>query len=227
MKRKTFLLLSLCLSLFLLINGCSNTAAKKPITPTPQKQTTQNGQLTESERRVMASKLSKMAEEVDGVKKATVVVADLGLSSNNGITTPVPGPNTSNKGISTNPTPGNMEDAPLPNQNTTSTGQTKNITTNDDVWLGNDNQASGMIIMVGLTLDSANQDKATAIQTQVRNKLKASDKRISQVLVSTDPNMIKRINDVAAGIIQGKPIKTFQKDINELNTKFKEQQPTI
>ncbi|MEN6325012.1 MAG: YhcN/YlaJ family sporulation lipoprotein [Syntrophomonas sp.] len=226
MKRKTLLLLSLCLSLFLFINGCSNSAAKKPYTPTPQKKTTQTGEMTASERRIMASKLSNLAETVDGVKKATVVVADVGMSNNRGAT-PTPGTTTNNNGISTNPNPGTMDDTPLPNQTTTKSGQTKNITTNNDVWLNN--QASGVIVMVGLTVDPAimkDEMRKANSQTMVRNKLKASDRRISQVLVSTDPNLIKRINDVAAGILQGKPIKTFEKDIRDLNTRFKQEKPT-
>lgn len=241
MKRKTLLLLSLCLSLFLFVNGCSNSAAKKPLTPTPQKKTTQTGQMTASERRVMASKLSNMAESVDGVQKATVVVVDVGMSSNNrgatptpGTTsnnrglTPTPGTTSNNDGISTNPNPGNMEDVQLPTQNTTNPGQTKNITTNNDVWLNN--QASGVIVMVGLTVNSTitkDEMRKANTQTMVRNKLKASDQRISQVLVSTDPNIVKRLNDVAAGILEGKPIKTFQNDINELNAKFKQENPTV
>ncbi|MDD2619528.1 MAG: hypothetical protein PHC92_02505 [Syntrophomonadaceae bacterium] len=239
MKRKRLLLLCLCLSLFLLINGCANNAEKKPITPTPQKKTTQTGEMTASERRVMASQLSKMAEEVEGVNKASVVVADVrmnnnnettrtpGTTTNNNTTVPTPGTTTNNNGISTNPTPGTMEDAPLPSQNATNNVQNRNM--NDDIWINSD-QASGIIVMVGLTVDQAitqDQTKMGAVETKVMNKLKASDKRITQVLVSTDPNIIKRINDIATGIIEGKPIKTFQKDIDDLNFRFRESRPVL
>lgn len=227
MKRKTLLLLSLCLSLFLFVNGCSNSAAKKPLTPTPQKKTTQTGEMmTASERRVMASKLSNMAESVKGVKKATVVVADVGMSNNMG-TTKAPG-TTNNNGVSTYPTPGTMNDTNLPNQTTTKSGQTKNITTNNNVRLNN--QANGVIVMVGLTVDPAimkNPTEINSVKTMVMNKIKASDRRISQVLVTTDPNLIKRLNDVAAGIIQGKPVKTFEKDIRDLNARFRQEKPIL
>lgn len=239
MKRKRLLLLCLCLSLFMLINGCANNAAKKPTTPTPQKKITQTDEMTASERRVMASQLSKMAEEVEGVNKASVVVADVrmnnnkettqtpGTTTNKNATTPTPGTTTNNNGISTNPTPGNMEDAPLPNQNVTNNGQNQNM--NNDIWLNSD-QASGIIVMVGLTVDQAitqDQTKMGALEKTVMNKLKASDKRITQVLVSTDPNIIKRINDIATGIIEGRPIKTFQKDIDDLNFRFRESRPVL
>ena len=52
---------------------------------------------------------------------------------------------------------------------------------------------------------------------------KAADTRINQVLVTTDPTMIKRINDVAAGIIEGKPIQSLEKDINTLTNDLKKQ----
>jgi len=57
--------------------------------------------------------------------------------------------------------------------------------------------------------------------------LTASDRRISQVLVTTDPNLIKRINDVAAGIIEGKPIQNFQTEINDITGKLKQQRPAF
>lgn len=228
MRRKILLMLCLCLSLFLIINGCSSTASKKPLTPAPQKKVTQTGQMTASERRVLASKLSKTAESINGVKKATVVVVDVGMSSNNRGAIPTPGTTTDNKRISTYPSPGTMDDAPLPTQNVSNSGQTKSIKPNNDVWLNN--QANGVVVMVGLTIDPAvakNQKKIGSIKTMVMNKLKASDRRITQVLVSTDPNMVKRLSDVAAGIIQGKPIKTFEKDIRDLNNRFKREKPTL
>ncbi|MDD3024324.1 MAG: YhcN/YlaJ family sporulation lipoprotein, partial [Syntrophomonadaceae bacterium] len=123
--------------------------------------------------------------------------------------------------------PGTMEDAPLPSQNATNNVQNRNM--NDDIWINSD-KASGIIVMVGLTVDQAitqDQTKMGAVETKVMNKLKASDKRITQVLVSTDPNIIKRINDIATGIIEGKPIKTFQKDIDDLNFRFRESRPVL
>jgi hypothetical protein len=168
--------------------GCQ-TAAKKPMTPerkpgvTTKKPTTE---MTASERRVMANKLSKMAENVKGVKRASVVVSSIGMT-NTGNTA------TTNKMTNTNAARTNY---------------------------------SGQVVMVGLTLEpTATRDAATLnkVKSTVANKLKASDRRISQVLVTTDPNLIKRINDVAAGIIEGKPIQNFQKDINDISGKLKQQ----
>lgn len=188
--RKNLTLL-LCIA-FLLVSlvGCQTTA-KKPMTPerkpgvTTKKPTTE---MTASERRVMASKLSKTAENVKGVKKASVVVSSIGMTNVN---------TTTNKMTNTNAAKTNY---------------------------------SGQVVMVGLTLEpTATRDAATInkVKSTVANKLKASDSRISQVLVTTDPNLIKRINDVAAGIIEGKPIQNFQDDINDINNKLKQQRPAF
>jgi YhcN/YlaJ family sporulation lipoprotein len=190
--RKIFTLL-LCIS-FLLISlmGCQTTA-KKPMTPerkpgvTTKKPTTE---MTASERRVMASKLSKMAESVQGVKRASVVVSSIAMTNTDNTAT-------TNKMTNTNAARTNY---------------------------------SGQVVMVGLTLEpTATRDAATInkVKSTVANKLKASDSRISQVLVTTDPNLIKRINDVAAGIIEGKPIQNFQDDINDINNKLKQQRPAF
>ena len=83
--------------------------------------------------------------------------------------------------------------------------------------------------MVGLSLQEGmnTADKADEIKRTVANKLKASDKRISQVLVTTDPGLVQRLNDVAAGIIQGRPIQGYQEDINDLMRRMRQQQPAF
>ena len=190
--RKIFTLL-LCVG-FLLISlmGCQTTS-KKPMTParkpgvTAKKPTTE---MTASERRVMANKLSKMAENVQGVKRASVVVSSIGMT-NTGVTS------TTNKMTNTNAARTNY---------------------------------SGQIILVGLTLEpTATRDSATInkVKSTVATKLKASYRLISQVLVTTDPTMIKRINDVAAGIIEGKPIQNFQRDITDISSKIKKERVTF
>lgn len=164
---KKFGLLILCLILLgLTLPGCQG-AARKPQTPqTPQGT---NLDVSASDRRVMANQLSKAAESVPDVQKATVVVSEAGG---------VPG------------------------------------------------GAKTLVAMVGLTVSSSlNNDasKINAIKQTVANKLKASDKRISQVLVTTDPTMRQRINDVAAGIIEGKPIQSLEQDIKTLTNDLKKQ----
>jgi hypothetical protein len=218
--------LVLCLS-FLVISliGCQD-AAQRPLTPQQRPDTTTNqpDQMTPGERRAMANRLSQMAEEVDGVQRATVVVTTVGMTNTgagmdtNGIDRNGTGMDTNGAGTNAN----NNNVSNNMNRPAADSDMARNNALDDDV--------TGQLVMVGLTLEpTATRDPATVnnTKTMVANKLKASDKRISQVLVTTDPNMIKRINDVAAGIIAGKPIQNFREDINDLNNQMKQDRPAF
>ena len=190
MKKQT--LVVLCISILLLsMIGCQTTA-KKPMT-NRSTNITNTGEMTPSERRVMASKLSNLAENVDGVQRAAVVVSSIAMTNN--MTSRTPTSTTANKNINRVVNPegvGNVNPNTVGNANPTRTAVKGNY--------------SGLIVMVGLNLDSKTENNPTMarnIKQTVANKLKNSDQRISQVLVTTDPTLIQRINDVAAGIIQG------------------------
>jgi YhcN/YlaJ family sporulation lipoprotein len=138
----------------LLLPGCQS--AKKPLLPqSDTNNTTKLAQLSPSERRILTNRLSNIATEVNGVRRAIVV-----LSSDN-----------------------NKE----------------------------------LVALVGLTLNEGSASQAQAIKAAVIKKVKGVDRRVTQVLATTDPNMVKRIGDIAAGIIEGKPIKSYARDVNELN----------
>jgi hypothetical protein len=83
------------------------------------------------------------------------------------------------------------------------------------------NAVSGkMVVMVGLNLDpKVMQDKTkeTSIKDEVKSKIMADNQTISEVLVTTNPDMIKKLQDVAAGVIQGKPMQSYAQDIQELD----------
>ncbi|NLT20413.1 MAG: hypothetical protein GXY16_05390 [Syntrophomonadaceae bacterium] len=214
MKKQT--LVVLCISILLLsMIGCQTTA-KKPMT-NRSTNITNTGEMTPSERRVMASKLSNLAENVDGVQRAAVVVSSIAMTNN--MTSRTPTSTTANKNINRVVNPegvGNVNPNTVGNANPTQTAVKGNY--------------SGLIVMVGLNLDSKTENNPTMarnIKQTVANKLKNSDQRISQVLVTTDPTLIQRINDVAAGIIQGKPINNFESDIKDMITKIKQQQPAF
>ncbi len=101
-----------------------------------------------------------------------------------------------------------------------SVGQTIPTATPGTNTAGNGTIAGRLVVMVGLTLDSAaagNKSKENSIKTEVKKNIMASDKRVSDVLVTTDPNMVKKITDVAAGIIEGRPVQSSAKDVKELN----------
>ncbi len=207
MRKKIALVVCIGLVVVSLVGGCQS-SAKKPV---PEQKSDQGIQMTASERRVLASKLSQIAEDVEGVERATVVVSSIGITN---AAVPNPGRtdvvNDENQGYSPD------RDSQMEGNNA------NNGQLNNQVGQGYYN---GMVVMVGLTLNqntSNDVNKANSIEQTIKTKLKASDKRISQVLVTTDPNLIKRINDLAAGIIEGKPIQSFEKDINDLNSKLKQ-----
>lgn len=156
MFRRFPVLVCLCLLVTILSSGCQ--PAKKPVPPQTKTDTAKNTPRTElspSEQRIITSRLSNVANTVDGVSRAIVI-----LSSDN----------------------------------------------NQD-----------LVVMVGLNLTPEGMKKEQSVKQVVAQKVKSSDERIAKVLVTTDPNMIKRISDVAAGIIEGKPLKSFARDVNELN----------
>jgi len=202
MRKKMTLLLCIGLIMIIAMAGCSSTA-KKPTTPVKKPAQIQKKpavDMSASERRVMANRLSRVAESVPGVQKATVVVMDIKMTGNTNNTT--------------TGTTGNT------------TGSTIGTTTKGTMNKSMMGSKSGTVVMVGITLNNSTAGSAARAATTknlVAKRIKASDKRISQVLVTTDPGMIKRLNDVASGIIEGKPIQSFQKDIRDINNKLKQQ----
>lgn len=84
------------------------------------------------------------------------------------------------------------------------------------VVLSSDNNDE-LVALIGLTLKDDTASKAKTIKETAIKKVKSVDRRVTQVLATTDPNMIKRISDIATGIIEGKPIKSYARDVNELN----------
>lgn len=84
-------------------------------------------------------------------------------------------------------------------------------------------QVTGLVAMVGVTTKPNADEKQ--VKEAVEKKLKAADSRVSNVLVTTDPNLIRKINDVAAGLIDGKPFQTMKDDINAINQQIKKDNP--
>ncbi len=85
-------------------------------------------------------------------------------------------------------------------------------------------KVGGLTAMVGLTIKSGSDENE--VKTQVESKLKTSDKRISHVLVTTDPKLIEKIQDVAAGLLEGKPFKSMQDNIDTINREIQDKTPS-
>jgi len=76
-------------------------------------------------------------------------------------------------------------------------------------------------VLVGLTLNSeVKGDQAEAVKKEVTNKLDQADKRVSRVLVTTNPDLVRRIEDIARGVLAGKPVQSFADEITEVTKRI-------
>ncbi len=108
-------------------------------------------------------------------------------------------------------------DAAMDTSSKTSTTATSKLSTKS---------ASKIVVMAGLTINKesmATNAKQESIKNMVKQKIKSSDKRVTDVLVTTDANMVKKINDVASGLIEGKPVLSYARSATELGRMMKEQ----
>jgi YhcN/YlaJ family sporulation lipoprotein len=70
--------------------------------------------------------------------------------------------------------------------------------------------------MVGLEMKSGTQGtQATSAKKEVARRIKA-DPRVSKVMVTTVPNLVTRIKDIASGVLKGKPVSSFSTQMKEL-----------
>ncbi|QGU00573.1 hypothetical protein SYNTR_1979 [Candidatus Syntrophocurvum alkaliphilum] len=245
MKRKIalFLCISFITSIFMM--GCG-TAAQRPVPP--EQEQDQTTDLSTSERRVMASSISNIAEQVEGVERAAVVVTTEADTMNldqqpNGVS---PSPDV----IDTPPPEGADVRDNATGVRDDATGVRDDVTTPRDTNVGQDGRTVPMqdgqapmrdvsptprdigapgptedrvTVMVGLDMNDEAADDANRrqeIQQEVVTSIEESDPRIEEVLVTTDPNLVRQINDIAAGIIDGRPIQEFQEDIIQLNNEI-------
>lgn len=212
MYKKTAFIFLIIFSLSIVISGCQNTAQKKPQTP---KQEINQTNLTDSERRILASKVSNTVEQVEGVNRASVIVAragfnQMGFTQKTGKTTANP----AQKNLATNP----MASFPDINSNN------PNALTDDN----NRNMAvpgGGFIVIIGTSVSEKISDDSEAwnkIKETITEKVTASDGRISQVYITKDPETISKIDELAAAALQGKVSDDYEDEIkdilNEVNT---------
>jgi len=191
------------------MSGCGKTAQKPAPESTPNSGVEQT---SDADKRIMASRFSNLAMNVNGVQKATVVVSSTLTASPQNISSDpnsVPGLTPANNGA--NPTP-NPETTNIPGSDITGisgpNGEIPDVT------------AGRLVVMVGLNLNAAamqDKNQENKIKEEVKAKIMESDQKVTEVLVTTNPDMIKKLQDVAAGVIQGKPLQSYAQDINELD----------
>lgn len=212
MHKKRVLIFLIIFSLSIIIAGCQNTAQKKPQTPNKINQTS----LTDSERRILASKVSNMAEQVEGVNRASVIVARAGIGQM-GFTQKT-GSRTAKNNLATNQPNNPMVNYPDINSNN------PNTLTDDN----NRNMAlpgGGVIVIIGTSVTPEIRDDLKAwnkIKETITEKVTASDGRISQVFITNDPETVGKIDELASAALQGEVSEDYEDEIrdilNEVNT---------
>ena len=76
---------------------------------------------------------------------------------------------------------------------------------------------TGNTAMIGVQFNEQLKGKMTdAIKTEVEKKAKEADDRITRVVVTADPDMVSRIQDIFKDIGNGKPISGFTEELNEM-----------
>lgn len=212
-RKNWLVILSLLLFSIISVAGCQTTA-KKPMSPQSNQGTVPRSQnlstapaanLTDAEAKALAKKLAKMADNVSGVQKATVVVTEG--------TATTPSTNRVRTGVTTI---NNDRFNGMTNTATTPGGRT--VTGPDGTYV------RGIVVMVGLDVDRSminNTAEMERLKTKVANKLLAADNRISRVYVTSDPELVKRISNAADDMVKGKPLSRMRSDLNNLMDRMK------
>ena len=225
--RRAVISVALILGISIMIMGCQTVAERKPATPQQQNQTN-NMQFQDTNN--MADRFERLAEQVPGVRDATVAVsaanqnnAELGVINNDADNRPTPG--------STN----NRINQKLDGDNMTSPGTTNDRTgISQDQRMGNERMpvdqevpgsagrtgtsiSNNFVVMVGLVFDSktAASDQREILR-MVEEKIKNADSRVSQVLFTTDGGIIKEINSVNDAMRKGTSADNIQRDLDRL-----------
>ncbi len=76
---------------------------------------------------------------------------------------------------------------------------------------------TGNTALIGVQFDKQYKGELTdRIKKAVEEKVKAKDDRIQRVIVTADPDMVSRIEEIFEDIGKGKPLSGFVKEINEM-----------
>ncbi|MDA8097582.1 MAG: YhcN/YlaJ family sporulation lipoprotein [Clostridia bacterium] len=80
---------------------------------------------------------------------------------------------------------------------------------------------AGSTAYVGINVERGMENRQTEeVKRNVATKVKNADNRIARVLVTTDPNLITRLEEIARGIKQGRPVDAFADELRELNKRM-------
>ena len=80
---------------------------------------------------------------------------------------------------------------------------------------------TGSTAMVGLETDpDIEKEKTDKIKNKVAEQIKKTDNSIRNVSITTDPNLIARLDKIAQGIRNGKPISSFADELAEITRRM-------
>ena len=76
---------------------------------------------------------------------------------------------------------------------------------------------SGSTALVGVDMKARVQGtNETDVKKKIEKDVKNTDKSITRVYVTSDPDLYKRIDNIARGISAGRPVSEFAKQISEI-----------
>ncbi len=80
---------------------------------------------------------------------------------------------------------------------------------------------AGGTVYVGINLEENVEGEQTGqVKRNVAAKVKDNDARVARVLVTTDPDIVTRIERIAGEVEQGRPVTAFTDEIEELNKRM-------
>lgn len=82
------------------------------------------------------------------------------------------------------------------------------------------------VALVALTVAdnlAGNNVKEEEIKNKVKAKILTNQNKVNNVLITTNPDMIKKINDLAEGIIEGKSVKSYNNEAANLRKELMKQ----
>ncbi|MDS1029184.1 YhcN/YlaJ family sporulation lipoprotein [Bacillota bacterium LX-D] len=67
---------------------------------------------------------------------------------------------------------------------------------------------------------NAEQSRTNEIKDMVQERLKRADKRVDNVAVTADADSVTRLDKIAKGISQGRPVSEFAKELGEIGRRI-------
>ncbi len=126
------------------------------------------------------------------------------------------------------PAPSPTETAPAPTDNT-------NMTTTDKQKAERITQKATQVkgvrkavavvsdksAFIGLDLESVEGEADKSVKDEVAKQVKAAESSLETVNVTSDPDLVTRLRNIADGIDEGKPVTTFSEELAEIGRKIK------